>query len=205
MENVSGPAVIISNENNPRTEINMENVTCRRVPTFATYRESGKSISGPAETYSVQTFSHGLQYQDIGSEPAIRDIYETTILSALPNPVTSDIFGTAADRYLDKYPYSWRQGGRYDRRYRCAEKRHRPAPNDLLALGQLSRNGYDQASAGHSSRRTASERHAHTPGRFHSGVSGRGSPKPLLETPDGGTKYRDWQLAFTPTVSTRER
>src|ERR1022692_3163841 len=32
MENITGPAVIISNENNARTEINMENVVCRNVP-----------------------------------------------------------------------------------------------------------------------------------------------------------------------------
>src|SRR5438445_464779 len=41
MENVTGPAVIISNEKSARTEINMENVVCRNVPVFAAYRVSG--------------------------------------------------------------------------------------------------------------------------------------------------------------------
>jgi hypothetical protein len=91
MENISGPAVIISNENNPRTEINMENVVCRQVPTFAAYRDSGKKVSGPAEIYAVQTFSHGLHYQDIGSEAAIHEVYEAIGLSALPDRVKSDI------------------------------------------------------------------------------------------------------------------
>jgi pectate lyase-like protein/SMP-30/gluconolaconase/LRE-like protein len=91
MENISGPAIIISNESSARTEINMENVVCRKVPIFATYRESGKRIVAPAELYAVKTFSHGLQYQDIGSVPAIQDVYETTALSALPAPVKSDI------------------------------------------------------------------------------------------------------------------
>jgi len=91
MENISGFAIIISNENAARTEINMENVVCRKVPIFATYRESGKRVVAPAELYAVKTFSHGLQYQDIGSVPAIRDVYETTALSALPAPVKSDI------------------------------------------------------------------------------------------------------------------
>src|SRR5579863_7147155 len=58
MENVTGPAVIISNENNARTEINMENVVCRNVPVFASYRESGRQIAGPGEIYEVKTFSH---------------------------------------------------------------------------------------------------------------------------------------------------
>ena len=91
MENISGPAVIISNENSARTEINMENVVCRKVPVFAAYRESGKRVAAPAELYAVKIFSHGLQYQDIGSVAAIQDVYETTTLSALPAPVKSDI------------------------------------------------------------------------------------------------------------------
>jgi hypothetical protein len=91
MEDVTGPAVIISNENNARTEINMENVVCRHVATFAAYRESGKRIAGPAEMYEVKTFSHGLHYADLGAMPAVQDVYETAALSALPAPVKSDI------------------------------------------------------------------------------------------------------------------
>jgi Pectate lyase superfamily protein/SMP-30/Gluconolactonase/LRE-like region len=91
MENIGGPAVIISNENNARTEINMENVLCRSVPVFAAYRESGRRVAGPAEIYEVKAFSHGLHYEDIGSMPAFQDIFETGLLSALPEPVKSDI------------------------------------------------------------------------------------------------------------------
>ncbi len=91
MENVTGPAVIISNENSARTEINVEGVICRKVPVFVAYRESGKHIAGSAEMYEVKTFSHGLHYEDVGSVPAIQDVYETTPLSALPKPVKSDI------------------------------------------------------------------------------------------------------------------
>ncbi len=91
MENVTGPAVIISNENSARTEINMEGVICRKVPVFVAYRESGKHIAGPAEMYEVKTFSHGLHYEDVGAVPAIQDVYETAPLSALPKPVKSDI------------------------------------------------------------------------------------------------------------------
>jgi len=91
MENITGPAVIISNEKSARTEINMENVVCRNVPVFALYRESGKQIAGPAEIYDVKTFSHGLHYEDMGALPAIQDIYETAPLNALPQPAKSDI------------------------------------------------------------------------------------------------------------------
>jgi Pectate lyase superfamily protein/SMP-30/Gluconolactonase/LRE-like region len=91
MENISGPAVVISNENSSHTEINMENVACRGVPVFASYRESGKQIPGKGQTYEVKTFSHGLHYDDIGSELAIQDVYDTAPLIALPEPVESDI------------------------------------------------------------------------------------------------------------------
>ena len=91
MESITGPAVIISNENSARTQINMEGVVCRKVPVFVAYRESGKRTAGPAETYEVKTFSHGLHYQDMGAVPTIQDVYETAPLSALPKPVKSDI------------------------------------------------------------------------------------------------------------------
>ncbi len=90
-ENISGPAVIISNENSARTEINMENVISRNVPVFAAYRESSRQVAGPAEMYRVETFSHGLHYSDIGDVPAIQDVYKTVALNSLPEPVRSDI------------------------------------------------------------------------------------------------------------------
>ena len=95
MENISGPAVIISNENSARTEINMENVICRKVPVFAGLsRKWQKHIAGPAEMYAVKTFSHGLHYDDLGAIPAIQDVFEAAPLTALPPPVspTSSIF-----------------------------------------------------------------------------------------------------------------
>ncbi len=91
MEDITGPAVVISNENNAHTEINMENVICRNVPIFAFYRESGKQITDRQEMYTVKTFSHGLHFDDMGTAAAIRDIFDTAPLSALPEPVKSDI------------------------------------------------------------------------------------------------------------------
>jgi hypothetical protein len=91
MENISGPAVMVSNADNARTEINMENVVCRRVPVFTSYRESGKQVAGQAEMYAVKAFSHGLHFEDLGAVPEIRDVYEISALNTLPEPVSSDI------------------------------------------------------------------------------------------------------------------
>ncbi len=91
MEDVTGPAVVISLEQNPRTEINLENVVCRRVPVFALFRESGRKVAGPAEMYEVKVFSHGLHYADIGAPAVMKDVFETVPLTSLPEPVASDL------------------------------------------------------------------------------------------------------------------
>src|SRR5258707_5894437 len=92
-KNTVAPAVIISNEKSARTEINMENIVCRGVPIFAAYRESGTQVAGPQTQtmYTVKAFSHGLHFDDIGATPAIQDVFETTPLTAFPDPVESDI------------------------------------------------------------------------------------------------------------------
>ncbi len=95
LDGVTGPAFVISNENNAHTEINMENLICRNVPVFASYRESGKTVggkgSGKDSIYEVKTFSHGLHFDDIGDIPAIRDVYLASALEDMPPPVKSDI------------------------------------------------------------------------------------------------------------------
>ena len=55
-ENVSGPALIVSLEASPRTQINVDNVACRGVATFALLRESGKTLAAPGASYVVKTF-----------------------------------------------------------------------------------------------------------------------------------------------------
>ena len=91
MEDIAGPAVIVSLEKSALTEINMENVVCQRVPIFALLRESGRRVAAPANAYEVKVYSHGSNYSDIGAVPQIKDVFETTPLKALPDPVESDL------------------------------------------------------------------------------------------------------------------
>ena len=44
--NITGPALVISDEHSARTQINLENVTCKEVPVLASFRESGKTDGG---------------------------------------------------------------------------------------------------------------------------------------------------------------
>src|ERR1035438_3288692 len=91
MEDIAGPAVIISLEKSALTEINMENVVCQRVPVFALLRESGRRVAAPSNAYEVKVYSHGLTYSDIGAVPQIRDLFEAASLRALPDAVKSDL------------------------------------------------------------------------------------------------------------------
>jgi sugar lactone lactonase YvrE len=94
-ENITGPALVISNENSPRTEINAENLVFDNVPVFVEFRESGKKLQGPGEQFVVKTFSHGFHFDDIAAPNAppnqIKTVFEAAPLDHLPAPVPSDI------------------------------------------------------------------------------------------------------------------
>lgn len=83
-ENIAGPAITISNVNNPRTEINVERVACHGVKIFAQLRESGRTIAAPAENYEVKAFSHGLAMRGDGDWGAIRTSFDAEPVDALP-------------------------------------------------------------------------------------------------------------------------
>jgi hypothetical protein len=91
MEDITGPAVIISLEENARTQINMENIVCRGVPTFALFRESGKTTPGLAGMYETKVFSHGLHYADIGAAAVTKTVFDAVPLKAMPEPAASDL------------------------------------------------------------------------------------------------------------------
>lgn len=83
-EDISGPAVIISNEASRMTEINFENILCRHVPIFAKLRESGREFPQSAESYQVKVFSHGLSLAAPGATAQFKTRYESSPLNSLP-------------------------------------------------------------------------------------------------------------------------
>ena len=91
LENITGPALMISDARNARTEINLENVVCSRVPMLAKFRETGADETGRYPLYRVNTFTHGLQFADLGNTPQINTSSEIAQLETMPAPVQSDI------------------------------------------------------------------------------------------------------------------
>jgi sugar lactone lactonase YvrE len=187
MENVTGPAVVISNENNAHTEINMENVVCRNVPTFALYRENGKQITSREETYAVSTFSHGLHFDDLGAVPAIRDVYQTAPLRVLPDPVSSDIPDLPPmDTWANIQSLGARGDGSTDdtEAFRKAIALHRTIylPSGQYRVTDTITLKPDTVLIGLHPSVTRIVLADSTPA-----FQGVGSPKPLLEAPPGGT------------------
>ena len=91
LEDISGPAIIISDENNARSQTNLVNVVCQRVPVLAAFRGSDKKITAPAPIYHVKDFSHGLHIADLGAIAEIKTTSDIVPLDTLPKPVASDI------------------------------------------------------------------------------------------------------------------
>lgn len=90
-ENVSGPALIISNENNAYTQISLRHIDCDKVPVLASYRTSGKLIAGSGTYYKVKSFNHGLQIASLTTKPVHQITQEIETLKSLPEPVKKDI------------------------------------------------------------------------------------------------------------------
>ncbi len=91
LADLTGPAVVISDAENARTQINLQNVICERVPVLARFRESGREIAGPGAIYQVSEFCHGLHIADLGHTPEIKTTCEIAVLAAAPPPVPSDL------------------------------------------------------------------------------------------------------------------
>jgi len=83
-ENISGPAIYISNESSRMTEINVEDAFCRDVPVFAKLRESGREFPQAAKTYRVSIFSHGLNLAFPGAFANFKTQYNSSPLATFP-------------------------------------------------------------------------------------------------------------------------
>jgi hypothetical protein len=90
-ENISGPAVTISLENSPLTEVGFENAVLSNVPMFAKLRESGKTVAGKGAIYEVKNFTYGLIIPGEGRMGSIGMQYEADPLASLPAALPSAI------------------------------------------------------------------------------------------------------------------
>ncbi len=91
VEDVTGPAFVISAETNPRTQVNLEQVVCRNVPTFLRLRDSGRTFAGAGAIYEVRAFSHGLHYAHVAAAGVTESRLDARPLAAMPPPPPTDL------------------------------------------------------------------------------------------------------------------
>ena len=111
-ENISGPALTISNENNAYTQFSLRNIDCNKVPVFAGFPASGKTIPGAGTIYKVKQFFHGLQMADLTAKPVhntINEIGSVEIISGTCKKRHSRISG---NQNVGKPENLWRKRGR---------------------------------------------------------------------------------------------
>jgi sugar lactone lactonase YvrE len=83
-ENISKAAVVISNEGNVYTQVGFENALARKVPVFARFRDSGKTIAGTGASYKVSEFNYGLALPGLGAMGQFATNFKSAPLAALP-------------------------------------------------------------------------------------------------------------------------
>jgi Pectate lyase superfamily protein/SMP-30/Gluconolactonase/LRE-like region len=90
-ENIPGPAIEVSNEDNAHMQVNIRNLTCINVPVLVHYPKLDTKTIAPAEIYKVKRFIYGLQMEDLDSDAGIKTTYETEVLKTFPDESVSDI------------------------------------------------------------------------------------------------------------------
>jgi hypothetical protein len=90
-ENVAKAAIVISNEGNAYTQIGFENALASRTPTFARFRDSGKTVAGVGAAYRVRAFDYGLTLAGLGVSGEFATRMDAEPLAALPAERTSAI------------------------------------------------------------------------------------------------------------------
>lgn len=86
-ENIANAAVILSNAKSPLTEIGFENAILTDTPTFALFRESGKTVAGKGPVYRVSEFNFGLIVPGEGRMGQMGMIDKASPLDSLPAPL----------------------------------------------------------------------------------------------------------------------
>ncbi len=186
-EDISGPAVIVSNEHGLRTEINLEDVVCHRVPTFASFRESGDTLKGKGEIYRVHAMSHGLTFVAGATQGQVKTNYDAAALSSMPAPVASDIATLPAqDSWVNLKSLGAKGDGVTDDtaaiRQAIASHRTIYIPTGRYIVTDTITLRPDTVLIGLHPSTTQFDLPDSTPA-----FQGPGSPKPLLEAPKGGT------------------
>ena len=187
LEDISGPAFVFGMEKSPRTEINLEGITCSNVPVFAALQDSGRKFVSPSKIYSVKNFSHGLDFADIGADPKIETHFDAEKLVEMPKPVASDLAPLPpCDTWVNAHDLGAKGDGQTDdtAALQNAIANHRAIylPSGFYLVRDTLKLQPDTILVGLHPGATQIILPDHTPA-----FAGTGAPKALLDAPKGGS------------------
>ena len=90
-ENITGPAIRVSLEENAGNFVSLRNINCKNAPVLVSYKQSGKQVAGMGNIYQVKNFMHGLQMDSLKADPTVNMIQDIVQLKDFPNVAKSDI------------------------------------------------------------------------------------------------------------------
>ncbi|HVU59102.1 MAG TPA: ThuA domain-containing protein [Puia sp.] len=90
-ENISGPALTLSDEGNAHMQLNIRNLVCRNTPVLIHYPQADTTTKAPAPIYKVQRLVYGLRMDDLDKDAKYRADIDITALKTMPAPTPSDI------------------------------------------------------------------------------------------------------------------
>ena len=202
-ENISGPAIVIGNENSRMTQINLEGIVCRQVPVFAKFRESGRQLAGVGEIYQVKVLSHGLTLPALGASGEIKTRYDAAALKTLPPAAPNAIRGLPPmATWVNLRTLGAKGDGATDEtaviQKAIAEHRVLYIPSGRYVVSDTLRLRPDSVLIGLHPDQTQFDILDSTPG-----FQGPGAPRPLLEAPRGGDNIVTGIGLYTGGINTR--
>ncbi len=202
-EDITGPALVISNENSARTQISMQNVACKDVPVLASFRESGKTVAGVGPMYVVERFTHGLHVEGMGATRQIKTTLKTHEATVLPTPVASDIpVLPDPTTWVNVRTLGVMGDGRTDDTAALTDAiaKHRALylPMGWYCISDTLTLTSDTVLIGLNPSTTVINLLDNTPA-----FQGEGEPKPVIETPRGGTNIITGIGVYTGAVNPR--
>jgi hypothetical protein len=202
-EHVSHAGIVISDEHNPQTEIGVENAVCDDVPVFAAFRESGKKQSAPGPIYRVSAFNYGLFIPGLGMTGHFDTTYQAERLNAAPAPLPAAIRALPpTTEWVNVHTLGVKGDGQTDdtAAIKQAVASHRVLyfPSGLYVVRDTITLKPDTVIIALHPGTTQFDLPDNTPG-----FQGVGTPKPVVETPRGGTNIVSGLGIYTGGVNQR--
>jgi hypothetical protein len=90
-ENVRHAAISFTNEQNAQNQISLRNIYCRNVPNLIFYRTSRQYTSSNERIYRVRNYTHGLHQDDLHALPEMKTVVDIVPASPFPAAFPRDI------------------------------------------------------------------------------------------------------------------